>query len=202
MARVHTRVARKDYPAQGIKKGDTYYTWKTRTTVGKSYVGTVHRSLTAPKTTSSSAFEQALADIQSSFDGVEDADGLRAVAEQITALGEEEREKFDNMPEGLQQGDTGQMLEERASNCEAWASDVETAADTLDEKLNELQEAQDASAEDAEAWDHYDSECEEADEGEEVPEPECEDPRERDFDQERADLISEAVEEAQSACPM
>ncbi len=201
MARVHTRKARKDYPREGIKKGDTYYTWKTRVTVGKSYMGQVHRSLTPPLTTSSSAYEIAKAEIDKAFDGVEDAEGLRDVAQQIRDLGEEEQGKFDNMPEGLQQGDTGQMLEERASNCSQWADDVDTAADELENKLNELQEEEDGAAADAEAWDHYDSELAEADEDEEVAEPNCEDPRNRNWKEERADLVSEAVEEARGACP-
>lgn len=202
MARIHQRVARKDYPGQGIKKGDTYYTWKTRMTVGKSYVGHVHRSLTRPLTTSSSAYEQALAEIDKAFDGVEDAEGLREVAQQIRDLGEEEQGKFDNMPEGLQQGDTGQMLEERAGNCSQWADDVDTAADTLEEKLNELQEEEDGHAAIAEAWDAYDAAVEEAeDEAELPPEPEDADPRDRNYEEERGELVSEAVEEARGACP-
>jgi len=44
---------------------------------------------------------------------------------QAQEIGEECREKFDNMPEGLQQGDTGQLLEERADAMESWASELE-----------------------------------------------------------------------------
>lgn len=204
MARVHTRKARKDYPSAGIKKGDTYYTWKTRVTVGKSYIGRVHRSLTPPLTTSSSAYEQAMAEIDKAFDGVEDADGLRAVAEQIRDLGNEEREKYDNMPEGLQQGDTGQLLDERASNCETWADAVEAAADELETKLNDLQEEEDGEQAAREAWDEYDAATEAWDEDSGDPEPEepeDADPRNRSFDDERAELVSEAVEEARGECP-
>lgn len=204
MARVHERKARKDYPAQGIKKGDTYYTWKTRVTVGKSYMGQVHRSLTRPLTTSSSAYEQALAEIDKAFDSVEDAEGLREIAGQIRDLGEEEQGKFDNMPEGLQQGDTGQMLEERASNCSQWADDVDTAADELETKLNDLQEEEDGEQAAREAWDEYDAAAEAWDEDSGDPEPEepeDADPRNRSFDDERAELVAEAVEEARGACP-
>jgi hypothetical protein len=82
MARVHQKTAAKDYPAQGIKKGDTYFTWKTRQTFGKSYYGVVHRSLTRPVTTSQSPFQSAMDEFQASaFAGIEDADALRSADE-------------------------------------------------------------------------------------------------------------------------
>lgn len=194
MARVHERIARKDYPADGIKKGDRYYTWKTRVAVGKSYIGRVHRSLTRPTSTTGSAFVAALAEIQASFQGVEDADGLRAIAEQVRELGQEEREKFDNMPEGLQQGDTGQLLEERAEGCDTWADEIESAADALETKLGEIDAK--FSEENVDAWAQFhDSGYAETDE------PEGEDPTDEDEDQERAEALSEAVEEAEGACP-
>lgn len=194
MARVHEKTAAKDYPAEGIKKGDRYFTWKTRVTVGKSYVGRVHRSLTRPTSTTQSAFLSSLAEIQAAFPGVEDADGLRAIAEQVRELGQEEREKFDNMPEGLQQGDTGQLLEERADGCDAWADEIESAADALETKLGEIDAK--FSEENVEAWAAYHDGPDDADE------PEGEDPTDEDEDQERADALSEAVEEAEGACPL
>lgn len=194
MARIHERIARKDYPAEGIKKGDRYYTWKTRVTVGKSYVGRVHRSLTRPTSTTGSAFLAALAEIQASFQGVEDADGLRAIAEQVRDLGREERDKFDNMPDGLQQGDTGQLLEERADGCDAWADEIESAADALETKLGEIDAK--FSEENVQAWAAYHEGPDGADE------PDGEDPTGEDEDQERGDALSEAVDEAENACPL
>lgn len=204
MARVHTRKARKDYPAQGIKKGDTYYTWKTRTTIGKSYRSTVHRSLTRPLTTSSSAWEQTQAEIRKAFEGVDGPDSLREIATMIRDAGEEERGKFENMPEGLQQGDTGQMLEERADNSEQWADRVDEIADELEETLNGLQQEEDDARPIAEAWDAYDAAQEEWDEDSGEPEPEepaDEDPRNRSFDDERNEAIQDAASEAESECP-
>lgn len=194
MARVHQRVARKDYPREGIKKGDTYYTWKTRTTVGKSYISRVHRSLTRPASTSSSEFLNTLAEIQKSLSEAEDADALRAVAEEIRALGEAEGEKFDNMPEGLQQGETGQLLEERRDGCNEWADAVDEAAEKLENALTEIDAK--FSPENVEAWAAY-HESEEDD----AEEPEGEDPTDLDEEQERADAVSEAVAEAEGACP-
>jgi hypothetical protein len=48
------------------------------------------------------------------------------VAQRLREIGEEQREKFDNMPEGLQQGDTGQLLEQRADSCESVADEIES----------------------------------------------------------------------------
>lgn len=195
MARVHQKTAAKDYPAQGIKKGDVYFTWKTRMTVGKSYVSQVHRSLTRPLSTSQSAFEQALAQIDASLEGVEDSDGLRAVAEEIRSLGEEEQGKFDNMPEGLQQGETGQLLEERAQGCDAWADDLDTFADELDTALEEIADKRERFDALAIAWADHEEDPDAN------PEPDDADPREDDYDQEEGDALAQAVEQASNARP-
>ena len=46
MPRVHTQKARKDYPKEGIKKGDMYYKWSIKTGPAS---GINYRSLTLPK---------------------------------------------------------------------------------------------------------------------------------------------------------
>lgn len=202
MPRVHLRKARKDYPSAGIAKGDEYYTWRIKLTYG----GQTYRSKTRPRPSqlTNSEWFGALGDLEyDGFDGVEDADGLRGIAEQIRELGEGQREKFDNMPEGLQQGDTGQMLEQRADAAESAADEIDQIADTLEEKLNEIQEAEDKHAELAAAWDAYDEAMDGWEEEDTGPpdEPEDEDPRDRDYKNERADAISEAVEEAKGMLP-
>lgn len=50
---------------------------------------------------------------------------VESVAAAIRERGEEAQGSFDNMPEGLQQGETGQMLETRAERCEEIASELE-----------------------------------------------------------------------------
>lgn len=197
MARVHQRKARKDYPAQGIKAGDMYFTWKTRMTVGKSYVGRVHRSLTQPVLSqlTSSAWRIGLDAVSQSVAAAEDPDGLRAAAEELRELGNEQREKFDNMPEGLQQGDTGQTLEQQAADCESAADEIEAAADTLGEALEALDTAEAAHEELAAAWDAHDEDPVAN------PEPDEEDPRDRDYAQERRDALDEAVSEAEGSLP-
>lgn len=132
MAKVHERVARKDYPDDEIKAGDKYFTWSLRSShFGK---GTVYRSKTypTPRQLTRNEFMLALYDIDDSLasvegDTAEDIDGSRtAVCDQIRDLAQEQQDKLDNMPEGLQQGDTGQLLQERIDNLESWASDIES----------------------------------------------------------------------------
>lgn len=66
------------------------------------------------------------------------AEELRGIAETVRELGEEAQSSLDNMPEGLQQGDTGQMLEGRVSSCEEIADALESAADEAENALSEL----------------------------------------------------------------
>ena len=159
MPRVHfVKSARKDNPV--VKKGESYYWWSTRITVGKRYVSQKHRSKTEPKPsqlTSSDflsqmyGFEEQIGEFSATS-----ADDLRSevesIAEEIRTLGEEQQEKLDNMPEGLQEGPTGQMLQERLDGCEAMADELEqvdfddyeegseeTEEEWLEGKLSEVQ---------------------------------------------------------------
>jgi hypothetical protein len=66
------------------------------------------------------------------------ADELEEIAGRVRELGEECQEKLDNMPEGLQQGQTGELLQERAEACENAASELETAAEEAREKAEDL----------------------------------------------------------------
>jgi hypothetical protein len=141
MARVQERTAAKDYPQYGITKGDKYFYVKIKT---GPYSSREIRSKTRPKRwelTTSDFYSQLWPIEDEGFDGIEDGGGLRDIAEQLRELGSEQQEKFDNMPDGLQQGDSGQMVEERANACEAWADDIDTAADELDSKLEQFDAA-------------------------------------------------------------
>ena len=55
------------------------------------------------------------------------------VASEFGALGEEQEESRDAMPESLQCGDVGTMLEERSSACLSLQEEIESAAGSLDE---------------------------------------------------------------------
>lgn len=129
MPRVHTQKARKDYPAQGIKKGDTYYKWTTRP--GGRGRGILHRSATYPKPweLTSSEFLQRQYQLEHRIGnlGIEEftTDTLEEIASEIRELGEEQEEKLQNMPESLQYAPSGEMLQERADNCSSWADELE-----------------------------------------------------------------------------
>ena len=55
------------------------------------------------------------------------------MADSLEELAQECRDAYDNMPEGLQQGDTGQLLEQRAEGCEEAANAIRDITDGFDE---------------------------------------------------------------------
>jgi hypothetical protein len=125
MARVYHIKARKDYPEAGVKKGDMHYFWEFQR-------GGRFRSLERPKRsqTTQSAFYAQLWDIEDDMIAKLPADeslkqSVEDVAQQLRDLASECQSSFDNMPEGLQQGDTGRMLEDRVSGLEAAADEFD-----------------------------------------------------------------------------
>lgn len=123
MARVH-RVERaaKDYPQAGIKKGESYYWWQL-------YKQRKQMSKTVPKRSqlTGSEYQQRLFSIIEDLEAWQgdwtevDRDDLVA---QLEELRDETQKKYDNLPEGLQQGDTGVLLEERVSNLDGWIDEL------------------------------------------------------------------------------
>jgi len=148
MARV-THV-KKSQKAQGpctkcrteIKVGDPYCWWKFLR--GPRYARCAKPECAPqPSDLTRSEFYSTLLDLGSRLQGALDdfrnggeasdlSSELTDIAGDIRTLGEECQEKHDNMPEGLQQGDTGQLLETRAQECEGKAEELESAASTLD----------------------------------------------------------------------
>lgn len=139
MPKVHKRVARKDYPAFGIVKGQEHYHWVIKTGPRSSRE---YRQLTPPRRSqlTSSEYFSRLWDLFDNFQG-NTPDDIKQLAEDLRELGQEQQEKFDNMPDGLQQGDVGQMLEERASNCESSADEIDNIAEELEQAQNDYEEA-------------------------------------------------------------
>lgn len=134
MPKVHyVKSARKDNARCAVLKGQSYYWWKNRGAGGKG-AGFVRCSRNYPRPsmltmspyfTAVYALQEQMADHGAPEDGA-DLESLRDEwAAEARSIGEEQQEKFDNMPEGLQQGDTGQMLECRANACESWADEIE-----------------------------------------------------------------------------
>jgi hypothetical protein len=148
MARVtHVKKAQK---AQGpctkcrteIKVGDPYCWWKFLR--GPRYVRCAKAACSPkPSDLTRSEFystlydlgdrlQSALDDFRTGGDASDLSSELNDIASDLRTLGEECRDKYSNMPEGLQQGDTGQLLETRADECDSKADELESAASTLD----------------------------------------------------------------------
>ena len=60
-------------------------------------------------------------------------DKVREAIEEIRSVAEGEREKFDNLTEGLQGGERGQAIEAAADGLEQGADELEGAIDTMSE---------------------------------------------------------------------
>ncbi len=140
MAKVNkVQKARKDYPEQGIKKGDTYYWWQFR-------FGGLHRSKTPPKRSqlTQSSFMSQLYELEDElsnrFNGLETSDDIQGEIDNLVSdldnLIDETQGSLDNMPQQLQDGDTGQMLQERIDGLESWKSDLESIDTDIDEELS------------------------------------------------------------------
>lgn len=163
MPRVHHRKARKDYPGQGISKGEMYYATKIKTGPRS---GMTLRSKTPFKKSqlTQSPFKSAWYAVEEGWhDSDKDAEAIRAAAEELRSAGEEVQSSLDNMPEGLQEGDTGQMMQNRIEMAEAAADDLESLADELDslEEPEEVEEPEDEDDEDAQAaYDEYQTDLE------------------------------------------
>jgi len=164
MARIKHQKARKDYPDSGIKKGDMYYYTKIKTGPRSSRV---MRSLTPFRQSqiTTSPFKSGWYAAQEAWgEGTHSIELLQSVAESIREIGQEAQDNFDNMPESLQYGSTGEMLEERANKCEEVADaldDLVSEAEALEEpeKPEEVAEPDDDEAEDflakTDAWETY-----------------------------------------------
>jgi hypothetical protein len=125
-----------------IKVGDPYRWWKFR--YGGKRVRCMETKCTPRQSELiSNPFQSALTKISEDLDdacGIARAQtdptvaiqAVRDAAEELRNLGSEQQEKFDNMPYGLQQGDTGQLLENRADECEDKACTIESYADTAE----------------------------------------------------------------------
>jgi hypothetical protein len=128
MARVHfVKRAAKDYPQAGIKKGESYYWW-AHFRMPKQF------SKTRPKGSEVAASDyakgvlmavEALEEWDVERNGAWSADDRDELVAALEAIRDEEQDKFDNMPEGLQQGDVGVRIEDRVAALEEWIGELE-----------------------------------------------------------------------------
>ena len=132
MARVYKRKARKDYPKDGIKKGDEYYIVSLKTGPRSSRTLRSLRPFRRSQLTTSE-YLSTLYDIEDDLQSFTLVEELSDIVDRWRPLAEETQGKFDNMPEGLQQSETGQLLEERIQSCENAADELESLLDDWDE---------------------------------------------------------------------
>lgn len=120
-------------------KGETYYTWSFR-------YGGEYRSRTYPKQsqlTQSSYLSQVYALQEDVEETVcpDTCDELQCLIDDwvtyLEGVRDECQESFDNMPEGLQQGDTGQLLEARITTCDEVISNLQNVDTSYDEDSEE-----------------------------------------------------------------
>lgn len=127
MAKVQQVKAGKDYPQHGITKGELHYTWE----IFNGRTSRRYRQKAPPRRSqlTGSEFLSAIYDIEDDLAALTSLDDLDDIIERLDTLASETQDKFDNMPEGLQQGDTGQMLEQRATGCAEAKDELESIKD-------------------------------------------------------------------------
>ena len=139
MPRVHTvQKARKDYPDDGISKGDTYYWWKFP-------YGSRIMSLIYPKRgqLTKSPYKSSAYDIDDNIQALEDPEELSSIADEIGGLRDEAQDALDNMPEHLQEtSSSGETLQQYVDDLDGWyqeldAIDIEVDADLKDGELED-----------------------------------------------------------------
>lgn len=176
MARIKHVKAAKDYPAQGIAKGEMYYYTKIKTGPRSSRVMRSKTPFKRSQLTSSDYLSQLYEweDSKAEIGSMEDA---QQFADDIRQLGEEQQERLDGMPEGLQQGSTGMMLAERAEACENAANEIEeiiydweSARDAWETEIETYKADLENHQQSQEAYDAWEAQAKE-DEDFDEPEP-------------------------------
>lgn len=133
---IHVKKARKRIESCGIviEPGESYYWWKFMRgpkMVSKEY----------PKPwqlTRSEFWRQAhlinhrLSEFMAG-DPDDASQFVQEIKDQVEELRDETQDKWDNMPEGLQMGDTGMMLEERVQACDDLTQELEELENRFDE---------------------------------------------------------------------
>lgn len=137
MTRLHfVKKARKDYPQYGIKKGESYYWWKFR-------YGSKRMSKTQPRQSqlTQSEFLSTVYGVQedledlSASDFEEDLEEARHKAKDtLEELRDETQEKHDNMPDQLQDSETGELLQNRGDELDNMINDLDGVDCEVDEE--------------------------------------------------------------------
>lgn len=128
MARLnYVKKARKDYPEQEIKKGDSYYWWQFK-------FRSKQRSKTRPRRSqlTQSSFLGQVFDVEDRLGGItEDMDfeSLKSevdeIVDELNNLMDDTQGSLENMPDQLQQASSGELLQERIDGIQEWITELE-----------------------------------------------------------------------------
>ncbi len=156
--RVHfVKKARKDNPRAGVKKGESYFWWANRPPGRKSGIKRFSKTRPRPSQVEGNpyysaayAIQEGLEDSLAACSTLEDLEAFAAdvtnASEEARSLGDEQEEKLNNMPDGLQQSSTGELLQERTDNCGSVADALETLASEIEGKPWEEQTDEEMNA--------------------------------------------------------
>jgi hypothetical protein len=138
----------------GDETAASYWHWSMKTTYG-SVKRQSKRRPRPSQMTLSEFWGNVLSLQEEAEDASPDFDDLESWRDEIAGrareIGEECREKFENMPEGLQQGSTGELLEQRADSCEGVADEIE-GIDVPSEDDFDQDEPEDKDGEEHQEW--------------------------------------------------
>ena len=120
----YVKSAAKDYPHAGIQKGEPYWWWKPWRMAKQ-----MSKTRPKPSQLASSDFARgvlAAVEALEAWSGPWTESDRDDLVGEMEELRDAEQEKFDNLPEGLQQGDTGVMLEDRVAMLDDWSGELES----------------------------------------------------------------------------
>lgn len=132
MAKVFRRKANKDYPQNGIKKGDIYYFAQIKTGPRSSHT---IRSLTYPSRSqlTSSGFLQTAYELSDRVQDATSVEELEEIKGELENLQSDTQNSLDNMPQGLQEGDTGQLLQERIEQIDNLMQEIDSVISDVED---------------------------------------------------------------------
>jgi hypothetical protein len=135
MAKQVQKRAAKDYPQQGIKKGDMYWFAEVKTGPRSSITIRSSAPIARSRLTASEFLSQAY-DLSDRIDKADTVEELESIKDDFESLKSETEDKLGNMPEGLQQGQTGELLQERIDQIDSLVSELDSAIQdvTLEEE--------------------------------------------------------------------
>jgi hypothetical protein len=135
----HIKKARRALPQHGIQVGDSYYQWSRM--VGGRGVKFYSKEFPKRQQLTGSEFFRAVYDIEDRIQAVANSSmpeaatpynlyddvssEIEEIISDIQALADEQNDKRDNMPQGLQDGQVGELLQNRYDSCTEWASEIE-----------------------------------------------------------------------------